>query len=73
MVGNLIPLDPKLNELAGDKAAIDKLDVYKQSDLLSVQEFLAQVELGVWDLEHWNDEIIKQRTVSIAKVTYSLI
>lgn len=44
-LGNILPLDKLLNEQCGDKNFIDKLPIYKQSDLKIVQEFLCKNKL----------------------------
>jgi uncharacterized protein with ParB-like and HNH nuclease domain len=49
-LGNLLPLDKLLNEQCGDKNYIDKLNIYGQSDLKLVQEFLNRYKLeAIWD------------------------
>lgn len=49
-LGNLLPLDKLLNEQCGDKNYIDKLNIYSQSDLKLVQEFLNKYKIEtIWD------------------------
>ena len=40
-IGNLIPIDKFLNEKCGSKQYIDKLPIYRQSDLKIVQQFIS--------------------------------
>jgi hypothetical protein len=58
-LGNLLPLDKLLNEQCGDKDFINKLNIYKQSDLKLVQEFLNKYKSEtVWDRanqDNWFD------------------
>lgn len=49
-LGNLLPLDKLLNEQCGDKNYIDKLNIYSQSDIKLVQEFLKKYKIEtIWD------------------------
>lgn len=65
-IGNLILLEQRLNEEAGDLAYIEKIDVYKKSSYKWVQRF-------VLENAEWNKEKATARAKEMAKFYYTQI
>ena len=65
-IGNLIPLDPVLNQKAGNKSFEDKKKYYERSELLVTKEFVKSIE-GKAD---WGYSDIKDREKEIADTLY---
>ena len=63
-IGNLLPIGEKLNESAGDKSLIEKLQIYKQSNYVLTQEFTKNPP------GEWGKEEIESRTYSLARDCY---
>lgn len=63
-IGNLLPLGPKLNEKAGNKSFLEKIDTYKQSNFVMTKEFTQNVP------KKWGEEEIKARTNFLAEYCY---
>lgn len=68
-IGNLLPLNGRLNQLADIRSFQEKLVVYNQSDLVTVQNFVAENSL----LPDWTVANILQRTDSIAEDAYNRV
>ena len=68
-MGNLLPLDKGLNEVAGEQPFPDKITVYGDSELLTVNEFVN--DNG--NLPDWLEQNINQRTDQIATTSYNNI
>jgi hypothetical protein len=51
-IGNLIPLDKYLNEKCDNKSFMEKLELYKKSDLKIIELFLNHFK----DETHWNED-----------------
>lgn len=71
-IGNLIPLDKKLNEECDNKDFVSKLKIYKKSDLKIVEWFLKEFENEtIWDKtnqEIWIDMIIEKSYNEVWKI-----
>jgi len=63
-IGNLLPLGQELNEEAGNKKPIDKMEIYKKSQFSITQEF-ARTEF-----KDWGEEEIQARTSELAEYCY---
>lgn len=72
MVGNILPLCAEINGDIADKDPKEKLSYYSKSELILVKEFVDEVNSDDFDLDNWNEEQIKTRTESIAKLAYEL-
>jgi hypothetical protein len=68
-VGNLLPLCVELNGKAGSKSFIEKLAIYKDSDLKTVAEFAKLYRKQT----KWDASLISRRTSAIAEVCYEKI
>ncbi|EOX4961347.1 HNH endonuclease family protein [Vibrio alginolyticus] len=73
MVGNILPLCAEINGDIADKDPKEKLSYYSKSELILVKEFVDEVNSDDFDLDNWNEEQIKTRTESIAKLAYELV
>ena len=63
-IGNLLPLGPELNEKAGNKNFLEKIEIYKQSNYLLTQEFTQKLP------KDWGKKEILSRTKSLAEDCY---
>jgi uncharacterized protein with ParB-like and HNH nuclease domain len=63
-IGNLLPLGSELNEEAGNKEPIDKLEIYKRSNFILTQEFSKNA------FEKWGQDEIQARTILLAEYCY---
>lgn len=63
-IGNLLPLGSELNEKAGNKKILDKLEIYKQSQFDMTREFAIQ------GIKNWDEKEIQSRTFKLAEYCY---
>ncbi|MDJ0775392.1 MAG: DUF262 domain-containing HNH endonuclease family protein [Mastigocoleus sp. MO_167.B18] len=63
-IGNLLPLGAELNEEAGNKNFLEKIEIYRKSNFLLTQEFTQNVR------EKWGEKEIKARTNNLAEDCY---
>ncbi|QYO63135.1 DUF262 domain-containing protein [Leptolyngbya sp. 7M] len=66
-IGNLLPLGQELNEEAGNKELVDKMNIYKKSNFKLTQEFAES------NVTNWSKEEIKNRTIELAEYCYDSI
>jgi len=66
-IGNLLPLGSELNEKAGNKKPIEKMDIYRKSRFMLTQEF------AIANYTKWGKEEIEARTISLAEHCYNSI
>lgn len=66
-VGNLLPLGSDLNEEAGNKKPIEKMDTYRKSRFMLTQEF------AIANYIKWDKEEIEARTIFLAEYCYDSI
>ena len=69
MIGNLLPLGSEINSNLQDKDFTYKIGKYRNSQYISVKNFVE--EYGA--VSDWNEELIYDRTVKIAKILYENI
>lgn len=69
MIGNLLPLGSEINSNLQDKDFTYKIRKYRNSQYISVKNFVE--EYGA--VSDWNEELIYDRTVKIAKILYENI
>lgn len=69
LIGNLLPIDQKLNQKADRKSFKDKLVVFSDSDLKLIQEFISDYNTK----DEWTTEDIIQRTKKMAKEAFEEI
>ncbi|QUW27771.1 DUF262 domain-containing protein [Bacillus cereus] len=69
LIGNLLPIDQKLNQMADRKSFKDKLVVFSDSDLKLIQEFISDYNTK----DEWTTEDIIQRTKKMAKEAFEEI
>ncbi|MDF3554660.1 hypothetical protein COM99_26435 [Bacillus cereus] len=69
LIGNLLPIDQKLNQKADRKSFKDKLVVFSDSDLKLIQEFISDYNIK----DEWTTEDIIQRTKKMAKEAFEEI
>lgn len=69
LIGNLIPLGEKLNNELKDKDFKYKLAKYKDSQYVTVKQFINEYEKE----ENWTKQLIENRTKQIAKILYDNI
>lgn len=67
-LGNLLPLSKSLNEKAGNKPVLDKIEIYKESRFYLVQHFIDEFE----NLYHkkWTDREIVSRCKDLCDLSY---
>lgn len=68
-MGNLLPLDKGLNGIAGEQDFPLKVNVYRDSELLTVIEFIS----SNGHLQNWTEHNIDQRTNEIAATSFNEI
>lgn len=68
-IGNLLPLGGNINNLADTKVFKDKVELYKQSKLTIVAEFVKKYE----NHKDWSESDINNRTVEIADLAFTQI
>lgn len=68
-IGNLLPLDKKLNSDIGDIEFISKIEYYKKSNLSTVAIFIE--DYG--EQENWTVKEIQQRGKDLAKLSYDKV
>lgn len=68
-IGNLLPIALPINQEADTLSFKEKIVVYKQSELLTVKEFIK--EFGHND--KWDDTLIQDRTEKISKLSYEKV
>lgn len=68
-IGNLIPLDKGLNELADSKSFPEKIEIYRRSDLKIVDDFINSNQLK----EVWNETEINNRGNTLANFAYDTV
>lgn len=66
-IGNLLPLGPLLNEEAGNKSFVDKIEIYRRSSFVLTQKF------AIDPPEKWEEEEIRTRTNELAELLYNSI
>ncbi|MBD8848404.1 DUF262 domain-containing protein [Priestia megaterium] len=66
IIGNLLPIDKKLNEIADRKELKEKIEIFSQSKLLLVQNFI----LANQAKENWIQKDIIVRTKELASTAY---
>ncbi|MGV0029154.1 DUF262 domain-containing protein [Phormidesmis priestleyi ANT.L61.2] len=66
-IGNLLPLGSGLNEEAGNRKLIEKMDAYRKSRFMLTQEF------AIANYTKWGKEEIEARTISLAEYCYDFI
>ncbi len=71
MIGNLLPLSKRLNELAENKSVAQKLTIYSQSEYAMVEQFITEYST-VYN-NHWSDSEIKNKTDRLAGEAYTSI
>lgn len=55
-IGNLIPLDKKINELCDNKSFTEKIEFYKRSDLKIIKLFIEKFQnKSLWDIDCQNE------------------
>lgn len=64
-IGNLLPLAHPINQDAGVLTLKEKINIYKQSELLIVKKFVEKYKDGEWD-----NSTIQKRTEELAKLSY---
>ncbi|WP_283746223.1 DUF262 domain-containing protein [Bacillus cereus] len=69
VIGNLLPIDQKLNQKADRKSFKEKLVVFSDSNLKLTQEFISDYN----DKNEWTTEDIIQRTKKMAKEAFEEI
>ena len=62
-IGNLILLEQVLNQEAGNKSYIDKIDTYHKSCYIWVKKFIE-------NYPQWSESMIKERAKKLAKIYY---
>lgn len=68
-IGNLLPLGEKLNNDLQDKEFSIKIVRYKESQYSTVKHFVDKYK----DTSQWTEELIRVRTIEIAKLLYENI
>lgn len=71
MIGNLLPLSKELNEKAGNKSVVDKLEIYKQSQYALVKIFIDEFEnkyQGEWTPDH-----MRSRAAELSILSYNSV
>lgn len=68
-IGNILPLDIKLNNRMGNREYTQKIITLQSSELKVVEEFVS--EFGT--LEEWTEELVLSRTNSLAQMAYNVI
>lgn len=69
MIGNLLPLGSEINSNLQNKDFGYKIKKYKNSQYMSVKNFVDEYAF----VTDWNEELINNRTVKIAKILYENI
>lgn len=69
MIGNLLPLDKKLNETADRKNLQGKIEIFQDSKLLVVKEFVSTNKVK----ENWDEKEILERTKKLAFEAYHVV
>ncbi|NOU63193.1 DUF262 domain-containing protein [Paenibacillus sp. LMG 31461] len=66
-IGNLLPLDKSLNSLIGDVEFSKKVELYKKSKLVTVNNFIKEHHLA----EAWEPDDILKRSKDLATLAYN--
>ena len=65
-IGNILPLDNKINNSIGNISFEEKIEYFKRSELKIVKEFVEKYK----EIE-WNEEYINNRAKELAKLAYN--
>ena len=68
-IGNLLPLDQSLNEIASNKSFMEKIPILRQSELKVVQDFLS----NYGNRNSWDRQDIEERTQNLAEYCYDCL
>lgn len=68
IIGNILPLDNKINNAIGNIDFKDKVEHFGRSELKIVKEFVEEYK----DID-WNEECINNRTKELAKLAYDKV
>lgn len=71
MIGNLLPLSKRLNEMAENKNVAQKIAIYSQSEYAMVAEFVS--EYGGLYNNNWSESEIKDKTDRLSGEAYMSI
>jgi uncharacterized protein with ParB-like and HNH nuclease domain len=70
-IGNIIPLDKALNDKVKNGPFVDKLEQYKNSNLIMVKNFIEYC--SVYEINEWDSDMICDRAQELAEIAYDLV